>query len=92
MRIPTKYKIKDVVYTMYNNSLIRGKVYGIIIQVTSCFGKQLHNNGSDRLKYVISYKIVCEATRCHDEMENCFNENDLYKTEEECINNIRRIE
>lgn len=90
--IKPRYEVGDVVYTLYENKIICAKVYAFKIEAVSLFKKQLHNSGYKKLEFSISYKIVCEQTRCNDdEMTNYFYESSLFDSEYECINNIKRI-
>jgi hypothetical protein len=90
MEIKIKYNIKDTVYFIHNNQIICGQIYSLKIEAESVFGKQLHNSNAEKISYIISYKIVCEETRCNNAMENYFSESILFSTEEECIKNIKR--
>ena len=86
-----KYEINNVVYLMYKNKIICGKVYAIKIEIYNIWKKQLHNykDKKTEITFCYSYKVVSEMTRCNNEMENYFNESDLFLSEAECIESIR---
>ena len=91
MLVKNKYSIKDTVYFIYQNEIVCAQVYAIRIDAISFYKKQLHHDGSKKMKFKYSYQVVCEETRCNKGMEEYFYENELYESEEECIKNIRRV-
>jgi len=88
-----KYKINDVVYLLNHNKIVCGKIYAIKIEIINIWKKQLHNYHGKKteIESYYSYKVVCGKTRCNDEMEDYFNESELFLSESECIDNIVRV-